>query len=775
MIYEKHNRSLDKEHLERLRSTLDKAYDLSVSDRQIINVGKRVLDIEDRCKGRFAGHLEDYVLLYYAAFTHFSKSENRSSPVIEIGTLFGCSTILIWHAIKAAKSRAKIYAVDPLEGYYGVSEGEKGEARPKDIVTGFEVDEATVRNNFKTFLIPNADYELITDVSQSEQVLERLKGLSSSFLFVDGDHTRSGLFLDLHNYLRLAKPSSTVVIDNFVDPDWLGVTEEIIGGRYFDAGLQPLAFEKRLLVCEKARRLKNPSVLSDICQGLLEIISSKDQSRNALRNKLSREEKRFDSLADERSKELKDFGSKSVQEISKLRGVLDGIGSRLTKYSDLSQNRSSEGLKDLAASIDSRLTELGEDLESGSRRFHEEDAKAIGDLALALQNLDARLSELIKDFETSLESNHEKESEAIDRLGLSLDKTIRGEYEKSTGRLDTIKSSFTPLRRGLADLKESISSATKELGEKEASALDELEKSMGRQMSRVSELTTSGFDSLALSLNNLDEAISELESSLSRKVGTLQEAELEILEKMQAAILKASKESDELISGVDRSLAQFQKNMMGWGETNDAKVDEVNANLDNLNQSAEKNHGKAMDKLTDLQLSLDNTEKADERHAAMNEQLIKVQNELGQLQNNFENTVNQLQAKELECLDNQTKVEALTSHLKTTTSSLENNNHHLKDLEGKLDSLTEQNSVLNENLRASDVELTNTRNKLESLIADHERARQRISEQEQKLIEAKKLRIEITHREESLKNELIRLASKSLITKKDKESIRNIL
>lgn len=172
---------------------------------------------------------------------------------------------------------------------------------------------------------------------------------------------------------------------------------------------------------------------------------------------------------------------------------------------------------------------------------------------------------------------------------------------------------------------------------------------------------------------------------------------------------------------------------------------------------------------------MDNTEKADERHAAMNEQLIKVQNELAQLQNKFENTVNQLQAKELECLDNQTKVEALTSHLKTTTSSLENNNHHLKDLEGKLDSLTEQNSALNENLRTSDVELTNTRNKLESLIADHERARQRISDQEQKLIEAKKLRIEITHREESLKNELIRLASKNLITKKDKESIRNIL
>ena len=775
MIYKKHNRSLDKEHLERLRSTLDKAYDLSVSDRQIINVGKRVLDIEDKCKGRFAGHLEDYILLYYAAFAHFSKSENRSSPVIEIGTLFGCSTILIWHAIKAAKSRSKIYAVDPLEGYYGVSKEENVEARPKDVVTGFEVDEATARNNFKIFKIPKTDYELITDVSQSEQVLERLKGLSSTFLFVDGDHTRSGLFLDLQNYLRLVKPSSTVVIDNFVDPDWLGVTEEIIGGRYFDAGLQPLAFEKRLLVCERARRLKNPSVLSDICKGLLEIISSKEQSRTALRNSLLREEKRFDSLVDERNRELKDLAGKSVQEISKLRDVVDGIGSRLTKYSDLGQNRGSEGLKGLAASIESRLTKLGEGLESGSKRFHEEDAKAIGDLALALQNLDSRLSELIKDFETSVESYHEKESEAIDRLGLSLDKTIRGEYEKSTGRLDTIKSSFTPLRRGLADLKESISSATKELAEKEASALDELEKSMGRQMSGVSELTTSGFDSLALSLNKLEEAISELESSLSMKVSTLQEAELEILEKMQAAILKASKESDELISGVDRSLAQFQKNMMGWGETNDAKVDEVNANLDNLNQLAEKNHGKAMDKLTDLQLSLDNTEKADERHAAMNEQLIKVQNELAQLQNKFENTVNQLQAKELECLDNQTKVEALTSHLKTTTSSLENNNHHLKDLEVKLDSLTEQNSVLNENLRTSDVELTNTRNKLESLIADHERARQRISDQEQKLIEAKKLRIEITHREESLKNELIRLASKNLITKKDKESIRNIL
>ena len=95
MIYKKHNRSLNKEHLERLRSTLDKAYDLSVSDRQIINVGKCVLDIEDKCKGRFAGHLEDYILLYYAAFAHFSKSENRSSPVIEIGTLFGLSLIHI--------------------------------------------------------------------------------------------------------------------------------------------------------------------------------------------------------------------------------------------------------------------------------------------------------------------------------------------------------------------------------------------------------------------------------------------------------------------------------------------------------------------------------------------------------------------------------------------------------------------------------------------------------------------------------------------------------
>ena len=531
MIYKKHNRSLDKEHLERLRSTLDKAYDLSVSDRQIINVGKRVLDIEDKCKGRFAGHLEDYILLYYAAFAHFSKSENRSSPVIEIGTLFGCSTILIWHAIKAAKSRSKIYAVDPLEGYYGVSKEENVEARPKDVVTGFEVDEATARNNFKIFKIPKTDYELITDVSQSEQVLERLKGLSSTFLFVDGDHTRSGLFLDLQNYLRLVKPSSTVVIDNFVDPDWLGVTEEIIGGRYFDAGLQPLAFEKRLLVCERARRLKNPSVLSDICKGLLEIISSKEQSRTALRNSLLREEKRFDSLVDERNRELKDLAGKSVQEISKLRDVVDGIGSRLTKYSDLGQNRGSEGLKGLAASIESRLTKLGEGLESGSKRFHEEDAKAIGDLALALQNLDSRLSELIKDFETSVESYHEKESEAIDRLGLSLDKTIRGEYEKSTGRLDTIKSSFTPLRRGLADLKESISSATKVVAEKEASALDELEKSMGRQMSGVSELTTSGFDSLALSLNKLEEAISELESSLSMKVSTLQEAELEILVK----------------------------------------------------------------------------------------------------------------------------------------------------------------------------------------------------------------------------------------------------
>ena len=774
MIYKTHNRLLDKLHLERLKRKLLSAYDLEVSERQILNIGKKILDIEDRSIGRFAGHLEDYILLYYATFVHFSKPENRGTAVIEIGTLFGCSTVLIWHAIKGAKSQSTIYAVDPLEGYYGVSEGEKGEVRPKDVVTGLEIDEATVRKNLKNFGIPKADCELITDVSQSEEVIERLKDLDATFLFVDGDHTRSGVFLDMQNYLRLLKASSTVVIDNFVDPDWIEVTEEIVGGRYFDAGLSPLAFEKRLLVCEKSRRLRNTSVLSDICEGLLELISGKERSRTALRNSLLREEKRFQSLAGEHGNEVKTLADKSLHEISKLKGVVDAIGNTLAKQTDKDRNDTAKDLEGLAKaleSIDHKLEDLGQSLEDSLRSLQSDEVKRIEGLASSLKAVDSQLTEINEIYEKSAKKYHDAEVEAIDQLGSSLSDTLKSGSDNSVTRFNTIKSSFTSLRKHFSELNAELKDTSNELHQNELTAMAELQKSLVKQILSVSDSSTAGFEALAGSLDQLEKA----QASYAKTAKDVHEEDLRSLEEVRALMLDIANRSEDFIKSIASSLSEFEKIFTTWGKKSDLNFKEVDAKVQAVQKAVEGNHEKEMTILTEVKEAIDDKEKAEERWAATNEQLSQVQEELKQLRSKFEVTAEQLREKELDCLDSKTKVGELKSHLDTTSKSLEDCNDHLRDMQAKLGSLSEQNGNLNEDLRLTQIELTDTRGKLGNLISDHEKAQQLITEQEQQLSDSKQLHIQITHKEEALTNELIRLASKRLITKKDKESIRNII
>ena len=825
MIYKTHNRLLDKLHLERLKRKLLSAYDLEVSERQILNIGKKILDIEDRSIGRFAGHLEDYILLYYATFVHFSKPENRGTAVIEIGTLFGCSTVLIWHAIKGAKSQSTIYAVDPLEGYYGVSEGEKGEVRPKDVVTGLEIDEATVRKNLKNFGIPKADCELITDVSQSEEVIERLKDLDATFLFVDGDHTRSGVFLDMQNYLRLLKASSTVVIDNFVDPDWIEVTEEIVGGRYFDAGLSPLAFEKRLLVCEKSRRLRNTSVLSDICEGLLELISGKERSRTALRNSLLREEKRFQSLAGEHGNEVKTLADKSLHEISKLKGVVDAIGNTLAKQTDKDRNDTAKDLEGLAKAlesidhkledlgqsledslrslqsdevkrieglasslkaVDSQLTEINEIYEKSAKKYHDAEVEAIDQLGSSLSDtlksgsdnsvtrfntIDSQLTEINEIYEKSAKKYHDAEVEAIDQLGSSLSDTLKSGSDNSVTRFNTIKSSFTSLRKHFSELNAELKDTSNELHQNELTAMAELQKSLVKQILSVSDSSTAGFEALAGSLDQLEKA----QASYAKTAKDVHEEDLRSLEEVRALMLDIANRSEDFIKSIASSLSEFEKIFTTWGKKSDLNFKEVDAKVQAVQKAVEGNHEKEMTILTEVKEAIDDKEKAEERWAATNEQLSQVQEELKQLRSKFEVTAEQLREKELDCLDSKTKVGELKSHLDTTSKSLEDCNDHLRDMQAKLGSLSEQNGNLNEDLRLTQIELTDTRGKLGNLISDHEKAQQLITEQEQQLSDSKQLHIQITHKEEALTNELIRLASKRLITKKDKESIRNII
>ena len=676
MIYHKHNRSIDKVKLDEIRVLLKKAYNLELKIKDIHAVEKKILNIEDKCVGRFAGHIEDYILLYYSVYAHYSKARNKKLPVIEIGTLFGCSTILIWHAIKDAKATASIFAIDPLEGYYGVTSGEKGSIRPKDVITGLEIDEATVRGNLELFGISDEDCKLITEVSQNPKVIDGLRNVRASFLFVDGDHSRSGLFLDLSNYIKLLVPSSTIVIDNFVDPDWLGVTEEIFRGKYFETQLKPLAFEKRLLVCRNSKSTREHWVYGEICEGLLEIISNKEQSRNSLLRKIAESDKKFGNLLDK----------------------LQGIADLQKAISELKEKSASDP--------------------SGS-------SKRLETLAGTLSNLEKTLSSSQESLSQTAAEMHDKELSALGELRASLEDLVRGELGNSEKRILGLGKTLSGFEKVLSDLKNGI---TKTIGERyseelrilrelhaeELSALGEMRASLEKSSSEESGRAAERFDGLSASVTALGKALKAFQDGAARTAGEQHAEELsalgEVKASLEASVSEQSGKAVERFDGLSASVTALGKALKAF--------------QDGAARTAGEQHAEELSALGEVKASLE---------ASSSE-------ESGKASERFD---------------------ALTSSL--------------SDLRSDFGGITKQNADLNEQLRSTQLDLTTKEGVILKLTSDFERCRRLALQYENELSEAKQLNISAKHKEDALKNELIRLSSKLMITNRDKELIREVL
>ena len=158
---------------------------------------KFILRVDKSIIGRFAGDIRDLIALASSRYVTSKKMLNSDASNlarVEIGTLFGASAILTDYAIKAnsASNKFQNIMIDPLDGYYGNS---------NDLVSGLEVNAKTLFKNLKMFNVEG--YKLIQKYSTDNQTINKIKEFSIVSLFIDGDHSFSGLLKDWNNFNKV--------------------------------------------------------------------------------------------------------------------------------------------------------------------------------------------------------------------------------------------------------------------------------------------------------------------------------------------------------------------------------------------------------------------------------------------------------------------------------------------------------------------------------------------------------------------------------------------
>lgn len=212
------NRYISQDFILRLQKKLNGHLDLgNLSQNQVNYLGNYICNIEKKCKGRFAGNIEDVILR-----NMFIQSIKKDTlKILEIGSLFGIQLAIYYNTCRGRYEKIKIIAIDPLDGYYG--------ADNSDLLTNEPVNEAIFRHNMRIADVPEEDIYLIKELSTSESALAKAKKNNYDVLVIDGDHSYEGVKFDFENYCDLVSKQGIIIFDDYTSEEWPGVTKYIDG------------------------------------------------------------------------------------------------------------------------------------------------------------------------------------------------------------------------------------------------------------------------------------------------------------------------------------------------------------------------------------------------------------------------------------------------------------------------------------------------------------------------------------------------------------------
>lgn len=151
----------------------------------------------------------------------------RTGPILEVGSAFGLSTILL------ASAGGELVSVDPHTG--------EGCTQPEDSHDEF-------RRNLERFGLAG---RVAVHRMTSREAARRYEGPALGLVYVDGLHTYEGVRRDIADWLPFVEPGGLVVFDDYANPDWPGVARAVDEA----AERGDLSQPRRLYALAMARRL----------------------------------------------------------------------------------------------------------------------------------------------------------------------------------------------------------------------------------------------------------------------------------------------------------------------------------------------------------------------------------------------------------------------------------------------------------------------------------------------------------------------------------------
>ena len=212
--YQSYRRRLTAECERQLRKVWCDKLGISLVPGHLRFLQHRVSYLEDLCMGRLAGHVEDAVLRLLLGISYNGDKIN----ILEIGTLFGVSSIILYDVLTAFNKKVGLTLIDPLKGYY---------ANDVDVDTGMPVTLGVLEKNLDRAMVPHKDRRIIQAYSTDPGAVAEASKKLYQIVFIDGDHGYEGVKKDFELYGPLVAKSGYLIFDDYHNKAWPDVTKVV--------------------------------------------------------------------------------------------------------------------------------------------------------------------------------------------------------------------------------------------------------------------------------------------------------------------------------------------------------------------------------------------------------------------------------------------------------------------------------------------------------------------------------------------------------------------
>lgn len=176
-----------------------------------------LIDTEQRGLGRIAGRTANVL----GKLTTTPLLAPPNGEVLEIGGLYGLFAAAMSRELSRTGLEPCLTVVDPL------ADVQLQGRRLKSDVSGSPVTEPVVRANLADAGVDPSRVRLIRGFSGEAETQSQFDDRRYGVVIIDGDHSRDGVAADLVLAERITAPGGIVVVDDYGDDDWPGVTEAV--------------------------------------------------------------------------------------------------------------------------------------------------------------------------------------------------------------------------------------------------------------------------------------------------------------------------------------------------------------------------------------------------------------------------------------------------------------------------------------------------------------------------------------------------------------------